>query len=89
MGTVCTQWRSVLPTLPWGQQPLFPAHPALPAERVPPEDDEYSEYSEYSVEEYQDPEAPWDSDGENGGLRPKGLGEGQAELTLADLPLTF
>ncbi|KAJ8791924.1 hypothetical protein J1605_004149 [Eschrichtius robustus] len=27
--------------------------------QVPPEDDEY-EYSEYSVEEYQDPEAPWD-----------------------------
>ncbi|KAB1264320.1 Collagen alpha-1 chain [Camelus dromedarius] len=29
--------------------------------RLPPEDDEY-EYSEYSVEEYQDPEAPWDGD---------------------------
>ncbi|KAB0396999.1 hypothetical protein E2I00_000581 [Balaenoptera physalus] len=29
--------------------------------QVPPEDDEY-EYSEYSVEEYQDPEAPWDGD---------------------------
>uniref|UniRef100_A0A2K5RMZ7 Collagen alpha-1(VII) chain n=1 Tax=Cebus imitator TaxID=2715852 RepID=A0A2K5RMZ7_CEBIM len=31
-------------------------------ERVPPQDDEYSEYSEYSLEEYQDPEAPWDDD---------------------------
>lgn len=29
--------------------------------QVPPEDDEFSEYSEYSVEEYQDPEAPWDA----------------------------
>lgn len=28
---------------------------------MPPEDDEY-EYSEYSVEEYQNPEAPWDGD---------------------------
>ncbi|MBZ3877345.1 Collagen alpha-1(VII) chain, partial [Sciurus carolinensis] len=35
--------------------------------QVPPEDDEFSEYSEYSVEEYQDPEVPWDGDGENEG----------------------
>lgn len=31
-------------------------------DQVPPEDDEFSEYSEYSVEEYQDPELPWDSE---------------------------
>ncbi|KAG8524017.1 Collagen alpha-1(VII) chain [Galemys pyrenaicus] len=40
--------------------------------RVPPEDDEY-EYSEYSVEDYQDPEAPWGADCEDG-TGPVGLG---------------
>ncbi|XP_054201146.1 collagen alpha-1(VII) chain isoform X1 [Homo sapiens] len=42
--------------------PVLRVSHAEEEERVPPEDDEYSEYSEYSVEEYQDPEAPWDSD---------------------------
>ncbi|KAM5291881.1 collagen alpha-1(VII) chain [Ctenodactylus gundi] len=31
-------------------------------DQLPPEDDESSEYSEYSMEEYQDPEVPWDGD---------------------------
>ncbi|PNJ31980.1 collagen alpha-1(VII) chain isoform X2 [Pongo abelii] len=42
--------------------PVLRVSHAEEEERVPPEDDEYSEYSEYSVEEYQDPETPWDSD---------------------------
>ncbi|XP_048190837.1 LOW QUALITY PROTEIN: collagen alpha-1(VII) chain [Perognathus longimembris pacificus] len=31
-------------------------------DQTPPEDDELSDYSEYSVEEYQDPEVPWDDE---------------------------
>ncbi|XP_005075021.1 collagen alpha-1(VII) chain [Mesocricetus auratus] len=32
--------------------------------QIPPEDDDdFSEYSVYSVEDYQDPEVPWDGDG--------------------------
>uniref|UniRef100_A0A8I4A3K6 Collagen alpha-1(VII) chain n=1 Tax=Callithrix jacchus TaxID=9483 RepID=A0A8I4A3K6_CALJA len=42
--------------------PVLRVSHAEEEERVPPQDDEYSEYSEYSVEEYQDPEAPWDDD---------------------------
>lgn len=53
-------------------------HPTLCAGRVPPEDDEY-EYSEYSVEEYQDPEAPRDGDGESGGWPRRARG-GAADL---------
>ncbi|KAK2091089.1 Collagen alpha-1(VII) chain [Saguinus oedipus] len=60
LGLTWTRWDMM--TLRGIGPPLLPAHPALPAERVPPQDDEYSEYSEYSVEEYQDPEAPWDDD---------------------------
>lgn len=66
------------------QQPCS-QHPTLRAGQGPPEDDEY-EYSEYSVEEYQDPEAPWDGDGENGGW-PRGT-QGGAVVTPADLSLT-
>lgn len=46
------------------------AHPTLCPGRLPPEDDEYSEYSEYSVDEYEDLEALWEGDGEDGGAEP-------------------
>lgn len=57
--------------------------PTLCAGRVPPEDDEY-DYSEYSVEDYHDPEAPQDGDGENGGWT-KGVSgrAGRAGASLA------
>ena len=51
-------------------------HPTPCADQVPPEDDEY-EYSEYSVEDSQDPEAPWDSDGEDAGWAQRGSGRGR------------
>ncbi|XP_052577398.1 collagen alpha-1(VII) chain [Peromyscus californicus insignis] len=41
--------------------------------RVPPEDDDdFSEYSVYSVEDYQDPEVPWDGDGDIKGWDQRG-----------------
>uniref|UniRef100_A0A8C2VNE3 Collagen alpha-1(VII) chain n=1 Tax=Chinchilla lanigera TaxID=34839 RepID=A0A8C2VNE3_CHILA len=55
---------SPLPPVP-GPAAAPHSTPVLPADQVPPEDDEFSEYSEYSVEEYQDPEPPWDSEGED------------------------
>lgn len=57
------------------------AHPTLHAGQVPPEDDEY-EYSEYSVEDYQDPEASWGGDGENGGWIQGDLGRGRRSWSL-------
>lgn len=57
------------------------ARPTLHAGQVPPEDDEY-EYSEYSVEDYQDPEAPWGGDGENGGWAQRDLGRGRRSWFL-------
>uniref|UniRef100_H0W5D3 Collagen alpha-1(VII) chain n=1 Tax=Cavia porcellus TaxID=10141 RepID=H0W5D3_CAVPO len=68
--------------LSWGQQ--LPCHstPTLPADQVPPEDDEFSEYSEYSVEEYQDPELPWDSEGEEGWARGAQMGPDPCSLPL-------
>lgn len=79
---VGTGWRVSTAHLSWGQQ--LPCHstPTLPADQVPPEDDEFSEYSEYSVEEYQDPELPWDSEGEEGWARGAQMGPGRA-LSLA------
>ncbi|XP_013201923.1 collagen alpha-1(VII) chain [Microtus ochrogaster] len=41
--------------------------------QVPPEDDDdFSEYSVYSVEDYQDPEVPWDGDGDSKGWDQRG-----------------
>lgn len=57
------------------------AHPTLHAGQGPPEDDEY-EYSEYSVEDYQDPEAPWGGDGENGGRARRDSGRGRQSWFL-------
>jgi len=56
-------------------------HPTVRAGQVPPEDDEY-EYSEYSVEEYQNPEAPWDGDGETGVWPKRDLGRGRQSPSL-------
>lgn len=60
---------------------LLTALPTMHAGQVPPEDDEY-EYSEYSVEEYQDPEAPWDGDGEKGGWAQRDWGRGRQSPSL-------
>lgn len=72
----------MLPTLPQGQQLLPHGTPHCAVDKVPPEDDEFSEYSEYSVEEYQDPEVPWDGDGENEGSAQRGSGKGRLNHDL-------
>lgn len=62
------------------------AYPSLPAGQVPPEDDDdFSEYPVYSVEDYQDPELPWDSDGEIKGLDQRGSGSADRAHPTADL----
>lgn len=80
---VRTRGRPGLPALPrgLGLGSTNLARPTLHAGQVPPEDDEY-EYSEYSVEDYQDPEAPWGGDGENGGWAQRDLGRGRRSWFL-------
>lgn len=73
------------PQWPCSQHPL-----TVRAGQVPPEDDEY-EYSEYSMEEYQDPAAPWDDVGEEGGWAHRGMGRGRpspSRLTSLPRPVT-
>lgn len=63
---------------PRASRDLLKAHPTLPAGQVPPEDDDdFSEYSVYSVEDYQDPEVPWDGDGDSKGWEQRGSGSGR------------
>lgn len=62
---------------PRASRDLLKAYPTLPAGQVPPEDDDdFSEYSVYSVEDYQDPEVPWDGDGDSKGWDQRGSGSG-------------
>lgn len=73
-----TNWA---PQWPCSQHPL-----TVCAGQVPPEDDEY-EYSEYSEEEYQDPAAPWDDYGEEGGWAQRGIGRSRLSPSqLTSLP---
>lgn len=63
------------PFCPRTSRGFLTAHPTLPAGQVPPEDDDdFSEYSVYSVEDYQDPEVPWDADAETKGWDQRGSG---------------
>lgn len=55
---------------------------------MPPEDDDdFSEYSVYSVEDYQDPEVPWDGDAEIKGWDQRGSGSARQSYPTADLLL--
>ena len=76
-GLGCT---NLAPQWPCSQHPL-----TVCAGQVPPEDDEYED-SEYPVEEYQDPEAPWDDDGEEGGWAQRGVGRGRPSTSQLTSP---